>query len=128
MLFPNIVCHKKIKIETKNDCLRKTILKAFHNIEHEPFKISMEIFLPIDFAYIVYAHCMCTKRDLLKSQGNNCLPLKIRNSPKTELIECEVCKGFTFALLSQMSLCDCCSCESPTTFKTINSTVNHSQN
>lgn len=72
--------------------LEKQFLKAFHNIEHEPFKISMEIFLPIDFAYIVYAHCMCTKRDLLKSQGNNCLPLKIRNSSKTELMSVKSAK------------------------------------
>lgn len=36
----------------------KQFLKALHNIEHEPFKISMEIFLPICFAYIYYAHCV----------------------------------------------------------------------
>lgn len=30
----------------------KQLLKAFHNIEHEPLKISMKIFLPICFAHI----------------------------------------------------------------------------
>lgn len=30
----------------------KQPLKALHNIEHEPFQISMEIFLPTCFAYI----------------------------------------------------------------------------
>lgn len=29
--------------------------------------------------------CMCTEKDLLKSWDNNCLPLKIRNSQKTQL-------------------------------------------
>lgn len=37
----------------------KQFLKALYNIEHEPFKISVEIFLPICFAYIYYAHCVC---------------------------------------------------------------------
>lgn len=59
--FSGTVCHKKIKIETKMIVFQKQLLKAFHNIEHEPFEISMEIFLSICFAYIYYAHFVCAK-------------------------------------------------------------------
>lgn len=117
--FSGTVCHMKIKVE-KNDCLGKQFLKAFHNI-------IMGIFLPICFAYIYYAHCLCVhQRDLLQSQDNNCLPLKTTNSQNSELKSnpFKVRKGFILALLSQMSLCECCSCGSPTTFKTINPTDN----
>lgn len=65
--------------------------------------------------------CMCTKRDLLKSQDNNCLPLKIRNSQKTQL---------TSVKSAKVSLLLCfhrCPCGSPTTFKMISPIVNHSQ-
>lgn len=64
--FSSTICHKKIKIETNKQTnkrmivFEKQLLKAFHNIEHEPFKISVKIFLPICFAYIYYALCMCT--------------------------------------------------------------------
>lgn len=76
--------------------------------------------------YPLHTVCVHTQRDLLKSQdNNNCLPLKMRNSQNTELKsnQSEVCKGFSLALLSQMSLCDCCSCGPPATFQTINPTV-----
>lgn len=81
----------------------KQPLKALHNIEHEPFQISMEIFLPTCFAYIPPAPCIYThpKRST-NVTGNNCLPLKMRNSQSTELKSnpCEVYKGFILALLS----------------------------
>lgn len=49
----------------------KQLLKAFHNIEREPFKISMEIFLPICFAYIYiyYAHVYVHRKRSTKVTG-----------------------------------------------------------
>lgn len=71
--FSSTVCHKKIKTETKMIVFKKQLLKAFHNIEHEPFKISMEIFLPICFAYIYiyiyYAHVYVHQKRSTKVMG-----------------------------------------------------------
>lgn len=55
----------------------KQLLKAFHNIKHEPFKVSMEICLPLCSAQVYCTHCVhARRRGLLNSRDNSGLPSK----------------------------------------------------
>lgn len=111
--FSSTVCHKKLKTETKNDCLFKNnFWKLLTTLSMNLLELVRKSFCPsalhICTMHTVHVHA---KRDLSKLQAHNCLPLKTRNSQNTKPKpdQSEVCKGSILALLSQMSLCECCS-------------------